>query len=80
MENPVLSNNYDINCPVSVNNSGISLANNQTEPNNYEVLALSTVLKSNPQFVVCPHCKSKLKYLSPLTLKNYSKFSEYKNS
>ena len=58
MESPVQSNNYDINCPVSVNNSGISLANNQTEPNNYEVLALSTVLKSNPQFVVCPHCKS----------------------
>ena len=55
--NPISS--FDnITCPPnSVNTSSIQIANNQILPNNYEMIALSTILKSNPQFIVCPHCK-----------------------
>ena len=38
----------NITCPNSVNSSSMQIANNQTQPNNYEMLALSTILKSNP--------------------------------
>ena len=34
------------------------ITNNQIQNNTYEMLALSTVLKSKPQFVVCHFCHS----------------------
>lgn len=34
----------------------LNITNNQIINNNFELLALSTVLKSNPQFIVCPFC------------------------
>ena len=34
------------------------MTNNQLQNNSYELLALSTVLRSQPQFVVCPFCHS----------------------
>ena len=36
----------------------LNITNNQIINNNFELLALSTVLKSNPQFIVCPFCHS----------------------
>lgn len=36
----------------------LNITNNQTNNKNYELLALSTVLKTNPQFIVCPYCQN----------------------
>ena len=38
----------------------INIVKNQNSPYTYELMAISTVLKSNPQFVVCPYCKAHL--------------------
>lgn len=37
--------------------SPIQIANNQTVPINYQIMAMESVLKSNPQYILCPYCK-----------------------
>lgn len=37
--------------------SPIQINNNQIVPVNYQVMAMETCLRSNPQFILCPYCK-----------------------
>ena len=45
---------HESNNIINNRNLQLELMNNQNS--NYEILVLSTILKSNPEFVVCPFC------------------------
>ena len=44
---------HESNNIINNRNLQLELMNNQNS--NYEILVLSTILKSNPEFVVCPY-------------------------